>query len=67
MCFDENGAYRYGEEWVHIHGRTLWVCRVCADSLGRSAGIPTSAERRAAARDKERRNQPHFVEDERDA
>jgi hypothetical protein len=46
FCTDRNGAYRYGEHWVHIYGRTLWVCGPCAELLGSSAGIPTTAQRR---------------------
>jgi hypothetical protein len=56
-CTDRTGAFRYGEVWVHIWGRTLWVCSSCAEKLGKQAGIPTSAQQRAAVRVREARLQ----------
>lgn len=56
-CLDNRGRPRPGDQWVHIHGQTYWVCGPCAEWLGRSAGIPTAQQRRAAARREERRSQ----------
>ena len=56
-CQDARGAYRMGDQWVHIHGMTLWVCGPCADLLGSSAGIPTSSQKRRETRRREDRQQ----------
>jgi ribosome-binding protein aMBF1 (putative translation factor) len=62
FCMDRNGAYRYGEVWVHLYGRTLWVCMPCAEKLGKRAGIPTTAQQRAAVRAREAKAQQAWME-----
>jgi hypothetical protein len=43
-CQDARRAYRLGTQWIHVWGRTQWVCGGCANKLGRGAGLPTRAE-----------------------
>ena len=62
FCMDRNGVFRYGEVWVHIWGRTQWVCLPCAEQLGKLAGIPTTREQRASVRGRERRAQSSLDE-----
>lgn len=33
FCVDSKGARRAGNQWVHVYGRTLWVCDSCARQL----------------------------------
>jgi ribosome-binding protein aMBF1 (putative translation factor) len=60
FCQDARGNYRDGVEWVHIYGRTLWVCGSCADELGKGAGIKTTSQKRRETRQREDRQQLRF-------
>ena len=57
FCTDSQGAYRYGEVWVHIQGETLWVCNPCAEWMGRAVGIQTTADKRREVRERESKQQ----------
>lgn len=45
FCQDRTGKRRTADRWVHIRGRTLWVCEPCAERLGRENGLPSSRAR----------------------
>jgi ribosomal protein L37AE/L43A len=49
-CFDRDGRRRIGTQYVHIAGRTMWVCEVCSEGLATAAGIPDDARARIKAR-----------------
>ena len=46
FCSDRRGRPRDGTQWVHLFGRTRWVCDACAEALGRASGIPSSSQLR---------------------
>lgn len=46
-CTDRLGKPRQGTQWIHVRGRTLWVCEPCADTIGKLNGIPSSRPRKA--------------------
>ena len=59
-CQDARRRFRVGTQWVHVWGRTQWVCGRCAEKLARSAGLPDTAQSNREIRRRERKDQLHL-------
>jgi len=47
-CTDKQGRPRVGTVWVHMYGRTEWVCEPCSNQLGNAAGLGKPRQRTTA-------------------